>query len=251
MCGSNYEFGLPANVKDRLLLLVGKEIPLIQNASEAFSSCLSLIDRLVCTLLSAPEQCPACLHPQSYFEVPRGNPQHPLPARFLRAFPPLPRPRLPPYRRLAAPRRLRSGPRGLLASPPVRRPRRLPRIPRNARGSQSGAHQLDHPPEIGLISPAPDHALAVVRAAHGAVREHRLRSDRAAGAGLHEVLLSHRRLCRTDRVFVVSAVLSGLVGIAELPQLSAGGEGRVSLRNTVPCGEYRALRRRDGADRQI
>lgn len=59
MCGSNYEFGLPANVKDRLLLLVGKEIPLIQNASEAFSSCLSLIDRLVCTLLSAPEQCPA------------------------------------------------------------------------------------------------------------------------------------------------------------------------------------------------
>ena len=46
MCGSNYEFGLPANVKDRLLLLVGKEIPLIQNASEAFSSCLSLIDRL-------------------------------------------------------------------------------------------------------------------------------------------------------------------------------------------------------------
>lgn len=59
MCGSNYEFGLPANVKDRLLLLVGKEIPLIQNASEAFSSCLSLINRIVCTLLSAPARCPA------------------------------------------------------------------------------------------------------------------------------------------------------------------------------------------------
>lgn len=59
MCGSNCEFGLPATVKDRLLLLVGEEIPLIENASKAFSACFSLIERLVCCLLAAPESCPA------------------------------------------------------------------------------------------------------------------------------------------------------------------------------------------------
>lgn len=66
MCKSNYDFGLPDNVKDRLLLLVGKEIPLIENACKAFSSCFSLIDRIVSVLITAPEKCPATEH---FFKV--------------------------------------------------------------------------------------------------------------------------------------------------------------------------------------
>lgn len=182
---------------------------------------------------------------------PRGDPQHPLPARVLRAVPPVPRAGFPPHRRLAAPRRLRPSPRAFFASLLVRRPRRRARNARNARRSQSGAHQLDHPPKIGAFSTPPHHAGADRRPADRAVREHRVRPDRAAGAGLREVLLSRRRLRRTDRVFVVSPRLSRVGGAARLSKLSAGFKRGVPLRNTVPGRQYRALRRRDRIDRQI